>query len=52
MGTHQDFKDVTALLQAGKLRPVIDRVMTLSEGRRAYEVMQAGEQLGKIVLTP
>jgi len=52
MGTHQDFKDVTALLQAGKLRPVIDRVMPLSEGRRAYEIMQAGEQLGKIVLTP
>jgi len=52
MGTHQDFKDVTALLQAGKLRPVIDRVMPLSEGRRAYEIMQGGEQMGKIVLTP
>jgi len=52
MGTHQDFKAVSALLKAGKLRAVIDRVMPLHEGRRAYEIMQAGEQLGKIVLTP
>jgi NADPH:quinone reductase-like Zn-dependent oxidoreductase len=52
MGTHQDFKDVTAMLWAGKLKPVIDRVMPLSEGRKAYEIMQAGGQLGKIVLTP
>ncbi len=52
MGTHQDFKDVVAMLWAGKLKPVVDRVMPLSEGRSAYEIMQAGEQLGKIVLTP
>ena len=52
MGTHQDFKDVIAMLWAGKLKPVIDRVMPLSDGRKAYEIMQAGGQLGKIVLTP
>jgi NADPH:quinone reductase-like Zn-dependent oxidoreductase len=52
MGTHQDFKDVLTMLWAGKLKPVIDRVMPLSEGRKAYEIMQQGEQLGKIVLTP
>jgi len=27
-------------------------VMPLSEGRRAYEIMERGDQLGKIVLTP
>jgi NADPH:quinone reductase-like Zn-dependent oxidoreductase len=52
MGSHQDFKDVVAMLWAGKLKPVIDRVMPLSEGRKAYEIMQEGGQLGKIVLTP
>jgi NADPH:quinone reductase-like Zn-dependent oxidoreductase len=52
MGTHQDFKDVIAMLWAGKLKPVIDRVMPLSEGRQAYEMMERGEQLGKIVLIP
>jgi len=52
MGSHQDFKDVIAMLWAGKLKAVIDRVMPLSEGRRAYEIMERGDQLGKIVLTP
>ena len=36
----------------GKLRPVIDRVMPLSEGREAFAVMERGEQFGKIVLLP
>lgn len=52
MGTHQDFRDVTALLWAGKLRTVIDRVMPLSEGKEAYALLERGEQFGKIVLTP
>jgi NADPH:quinone reductase-like Zn-dependent oxidoreductase len=52
MGSHQDFRDVTSLLWAGKLRPVIDRVMPLSEGVEAYRIMERGEQFGKIVLTP
>ncbi len=52
MGTHQDFRDVISLLWAGKLKPVIDRVMPLSQGREAYEILEKGRQFGKIVLTP
>jgi NADPH:quinone reductase-like Zn-dependent oxidoreductase len=52
MGSHQDFQDVTALLWSGKLRPVIDRVMHLSEGMEAYRMMESGRMQGKIVLTP
>jgi len=52
MGSHQDFLDVTSLLWAGKLKPIIDRVMPLSRGREAYEIMERGDQFGKIVLTP
>jgi NADPH:quinone reductase-like Zn-dependent oxidoreductase len=52
MGTHQDFRDVISLLWAGKLKPVIDRVMPLSQGREAYEILEKGKQFGKIVLTP
>jgi NADPH:quinone reductase-like Zn-dependent oxidoreductase len=52
MGTHQDFLDVTALLWEGRLKPVIDRVMPLSQGRDAYAVMERGEHFGKIVLVP
>jgi len=52
MGSHEDFRTITKLLWNGKIRPVIDRVMHLSEGRKAYEIMEKGEQFGKIVLTP
>jgi len=51
MGSHQDFRDVTDLLWSGKLRPVVDRVMDLSEGQRAFEILESGAKFGKIVLT-
>ncbi len=52
MGNHQDFREVTDLLWAGKIRPVIDQLMSLSDGVEAYRRMEAGEQFGKIVLAP
>jgi NADPH:quinone reductase-like Zn-dependent oxidoreductase len=52
MGTHQDFRDITALLWESKLKTVVDRVIPLSEGREAYALLERGEQFGKIVLTP
>ena len=52
MGSHQDFHDVMNLLWTGRLKPVIHCVMPLSEGREAYQMMEAGRQFGKIVLTP
>jgi len=52
MGSHQDFRDVMALVWAGKLAPVIDRVMPLAEGKEAFARLERGEQFGKIVLVP
>ena len=52
MGGHQDFHDINRLLWSGKLHPIIDRVMPLSDGKKAYEIMEKGEQFGKIVLEP
>jgi len=52
MGSHQDFREVMSLIFAGQLKPVIDRVMPLSEGRAAHELLERGEQFGKVVLTP
>ncbi len=51
MGSHQDFRETVDLVWDGKLRPVIDRVMPLSEGKRAFEILESGEKFGKIVLT-
>jgi len=52
MGSHQDFRDVMSLIWSGELHPVINRVMPLSEGRAAHELLERGEQFGKIVLVP
>ena len=50
MGTPDDFKGAYDLIAAGKARPVVDSVFPLAEARAAHERLEAGEQLGKIVL--
>lgn len=52
MGTHQDFRDILTLLWTGKLKPLIDTVMPLKDGRKAFTMMEQSEQFGKIVLEP
>ncbi len=52
MGTHQDFRDVMELVWTGELKPVVERVMPLSEGKEAFEILERGEKFGKLVLTP
>ena len=51
MGTPEDFQGVYDLIAAGKARPVVDRVFPLAEARAAHERLEAGAQLGKIVLS-
>jgi NADPH:quinone reductase-like Zn-dependent oxidoreductase len=51
MGTGQDFAGAYELVASGRARPVIDEVLPLDQIRAAHERMEAGEQLGKIVLT-
>lgn len=42
--------EVWPLLESGAVRPVIDRVLPLSEAARAHAVMEANENLGKLLL--
>ena len=51
MGTPEDFEGAYDLIVSGRVRPVVDRVFPLAEARAAHERLEAGEQLGKIVLT-
>ncbi len=51
MGTPEDFRRVYDLVAAGKISPKVDRVYPLAQARAAHERLEAGEQLGKIVLS-
>jgi D-arabinose 1-dehydrogenase-like Zn-dependent alcohol dehydrogenase len=50
MGSRADFEAVYELVRTGQAKPVIDRVFPLEAIREAHERLEAGEQLGKIVL--
>ncbi len=52
MGTHEDFRQAMAQVFAGKLRPVVDQVFPLQEASAAQARLEAGEQMGKIILEP
>ena len=41
---------IAKLLDSAKLRPTIDRILPLSEARRAHELSESGHVRGKIVL--
>jgi NADPH:quinone reductase-like Zn-dependent oxidoreductase len=51
MGTGADFAAAYELVASGRARPVVDQVFPLEEIRAAHERLEAGEQLGKIVLS-
>jgi NADPH:quinone reductase-like Zn-dependent oxidoreductase len=50
MGDFAELREVTALLEAGKVHPVVDRVYPVREAAAAHRRMEAREHFGKIVL--
>ena len=50
MGTDAEFTALLAAVSAGRIVPVVDSVIPLAEGRKAYERMQSSQGLGKIVV--
>jgi NADPH:quinone reductase-like Zn-dependent oxidoreductase len=52
MGPRSSLPEIFARVATGAFRPVVDRVMPLSEVRAAHERLENREALGKIVLTP
>jgi NADPH:quinone reductase-like Zn-dependent oxidoreductase len=51
MGRKADFEGAYELVASGRARPVVDHVFPLAEIRAAHARLEAGEQLGKIVLS-
>jgi NADPH:quinone reductase-like Zn-dependent oxidoreductase len=50
MGDFAELREVVALLEAGRLRPVVDRVYPIREAAAAHARMESREHFGKIVL--
>jgi NADPH:quinone reductase-like Zn-dependent oxidoreductase len=50
MGNDAEFAAVVEHFNAGRLRPPIDRVYPLAEGRAAFERLAQGKQFGKLVV--
>jgi NADPH:quinone reductase-like Zn-dependent oxidoreductase len=44
------YAEIAKIIDSGKLAPIIDRILPLSEARRALELSQSGHTHGKIVL--
>ncbi|MBC7203899.1 MAG: zinc-binding dehydrogenase, partial [Pusillimonas sp.] len=42
---------VWPLLESGKIKPIVHATFPLEEAARAHAMMEAGEQIGKIILT-
>jgi NADPH:quinone reductase-like Zn-dependent oxidoreductase len=51
MGNDAEFAAVVEHFNAGRLRPPIDRVYPLADGRGAFERLAEGKQFGKLVVT-
>lgn len=45
-------KEVWPLIEAGKIKPVVDTVLPLKEAQAAHERMASSSHIGKILLTP
>jgi NADPH:quinone reductase-like Zn-dependent oxidoreductase len=52
MGTMGELHEVLRHVFAGRLKPVVDRVLPLSELRAAHEYLEKSQMFGKIVVNP
>ena len=50
MGSRQEYAEIVRLAHQGRLWPIVDRVVPLTDGLAAYQRMQRGEHSGKLVL--
>ena len=52
MGAKGELRAAASLFFDGKLRPVVDEVLPLSQARAAHERLESARQFGKVVLEP
>ena len=50
MGNDDEFETIVEAYSQGRLRPVVDSVHPIAEGRGAFERLASGQQFGKVVV--
>jgi NADPH:quinone reductase-like Zn-dependent oxidoreductase len=50
MGTHREFHEVVSLFRAGAVEPLVDSLYPWSQAATAWARLEAGEQMGKLLL--
>jgi NADPH:quinone reductase-like Zn-dependent oxidoreductase len=50
MASRAELRDVLKLVWQGKLKPIVDRILPLEQAKVAHEILERGEQFGKVVL--
>jgi NADPH:quinone reductase-like Zn-dependent oxidoreductase len=50
MGSDVEYNEIVSEFRSGYLRPPIDSVFPLREGRAAFERLASGQQFGKVVI--
>lgn len=51
MGSRGDMFRILQLVQAGKMRGVVDKVFPFAEVAKAHEYLESGQQFGKVILS-
>ena len=51
MGSDSEFAAIVGELRAGKLKPVVDSVFPIEQGRQAFERLDSAQQFGKVVIS-
>jgi len=52
MASRSELRTALKLVWNGSVIPIIDRILPLSKAKEAHEVLERGEQFGKLVLRP
>ena len=50
-GTRKEFKQLLNFIERSQIKPIIDRVLPLEQAATAHQLLEAGKQFGKIVLS-
>ena len=52
MGTRKELRDVLNLVWQGKLKPIVDQMLPLSQLRTAHKLIEDRQVFGKLVIVP